>query len=158
MYLDVRWWLFWMVSPNRRGGRRECGCSAYMMPWHKEAVIDDKSEYFTKEQWEEFQRSSYCFTQMEGCRAICMVAWPKGKFRWYECVALVDMHHYCAFPCPWCHQELLHLVKMTLSSWHSVLPINLSSHNISTCSRITHFFVPKILHLNHRNLLRCVTH
>ena len=77
-------------------------------------------------------------------RAICRMAWPKGNFRWEDVLhwwPLMDINKYWAFPCPWCHQALLHLVKMTMSSWHSALPINMSLHNIS---RITYLFSPKI--------------
>ena len=76
-------------------------------------------------------------------RAICMMAWPRGNFRWEDVLhwwPLMDIHHYWTFPCPWCHQALLHLVKMTMSSWHSALQINMSLHNIS---RITYLFSPK---------------
>ena len=59
------------------------------------------------------------------------------------------------FSFPWCHQTLLHRAKITMSSWHSVLPIHMSSHNIS---RITHLFSPKILHLNQRHLFRYMCH
>ena len=48
----------------------------------------------------------------------------------------------------------LHLAKITMSSWHSVLPRHMSSHNIS---RIT-LFISKSLHLNQRHLFICVTH
>ena len=143
----------------------ECGCAAYMMACPKEAVVVWTLTKVIRLEgtvlaWEEFQRSSYCFTQnggVPGESADVQPAW------WLDLKATSDERMCCAdgyesilgfsFPC--CHQTLLHLAKITMSSWHSVLPIHMSSHNIS---RITHLFSPKILHLNQRHLFRCVTH
>ena len=90
---------------------------------------------------------------MEGCQESAQTcslddSLTSRQLQMRGCVVLMDMNQYWAFPCPWCHQTLLHLEKMTMSRWHSALPIYIyiyiSSHNIS---RITHLFSPKILHL-----------
>ena len=144
---------------------RGCGCSAYVMACPKEAVVVwTLTKVIILEgtvlSWEEFQRSSYCFTHnggVPGKSADVESAW------WLDLKATSDERMCCAdgyesilgFSFPWCHQTLLHRAKITMSSWHSVLPIHMSSHNIS---RITHLFSPKILHLNQRHLFRCVTH
>ena len=130
------------------------------MAWPKEAVVVWTLTTVIRLEgtvlaWEEFQRSSYCFTQnwgVPGKSADVQPAW------WLDLKATSDERMCCAdgyesilgfsFPC--CHQTLLHLAKITMSSWHSVLPIHMSSHNIS---RITHLFSPNILHLNQRHLL-----
>ena len=77
---------------------------------------------------DEFQRSSYCFTQMEGCQEraqTCSLhdSLTSRPLQMGGCVVLMDMNQYWAFPCPWWHQTLLHLEKMTMSNWHSSLPI-----------------------------------
>ena len=132
---------------QRGGVLRGCGCAAYVIQaCPKEAVVVWTLTKVIRLEgtvlaWEEFQRSSYCFTQnggVPGESADVQPAW------WLDLKATSDERMCCAdgyesilgFSFPWCHQTLLHRAKITMSSWHSVLPIHMSSHNIS---RITHY-------------------
>ena len=68
-----------------------------------------------------------------------VLAWDVQPAWWLDLKATSDERMCCAdgyesilgFSFPYCHQTLLHLAKITMSSWHSVLPIHMSSHNIS---------------------------
>ena len=114
---------------------RGCGCSAYVIQaCPKEAVVVWTLTKVIRLEgtvlaWEEFQRSSYCFTQnggVPGESADVQPAW------WLDLKATSDERMCCAdgyesilgFSFPWCHQTLLHRAKITMSSWHSVLPMH----------------------------------
>ena len=94
---------------------------------------------------------------MERCQEIALTSSLHDQWWWLDVKATSGERMCCGdiyesilgFSIPCCHQTLLHLAKITMSSWHSVLPMHMSSHNI---------FSPKILHLNERHLFRCVTH
>ena len=99
------------ASPNRRGDKR-CGCAAYVMACPKAAVVVwtltkvIRLEW-TVLAWDEFQRSSYCFTQNRG------VPVESADVISDERMCCADGYEsILGFSFPWCHKTLLHRTKI----------------------------------------------